>query len=98
MITPIYVQSKKILCDDNVTNKPADRYYSPHQTKGAVEFTLARLDDMLNWGRKCSIWPTTFGLACCAVEMMHMAAPRYDMDRQSKLNFLIIAFLIQFHS
>ena len=28
-----------------------------------------------------SIWPMTFGLACCAIEMMHMAAPRYDMDR-----------------
>lgn len=27
------------------------------------------------------MWPLTFGLACCAVEMMHMAAPRYDMDR-----------------
>ncbi|XP_023318181.1 NADH dehydrogenase [ubiquinone] iron-sulfur protein 7, mitochondrial-like [Trichogramma pretiosum] len=27
------------------------------------------------------MWPVTFGLACCAVEMMHMAAPRYDMDR-----------------
>lgn len=30
---------------------------------------------------KGSVWPLTFGLACCAVEMMHIAAPRYDMDR-----------------
>ncbi|XP_078217508.1 NADH dehydrogenase [ubiquinone] iron-sulfur protein 7, mitochondrial isoform X2 [Callithrix jacchus] len=33
------------------------------------------------WPEQSSLWPMTFGLACCAVEMMHMAAPRYDMDR-----------------
>lgn len=61
---------------------PAPRPYSPHQkANNLVEYSLARLDDLLNWGRKGSMWPLTFGLACCAVEMMHIAAPRYDMDR-----------------
>ena len=42
---------------------------------------MAKVDDLVNYMRKGSIWPMTFGLACCAVEMMHVAAPRYDMDR-----------------
>ncbi|XP_067824509.1 NADH dehydrogenase [ubiquinone] iron-sulfur protein 7, mitochondrial isoform X2 [Heptranchias perlo] len=45
------------------------------------EFVVTKLDELINWARRSSLWPMTFGLACCAVEMMHMAAPRYDMDR-----------------
>merc|ERR1712168_1324179 len=47
----------------------------------AAEFTVTKLDDVANYIRSSSLWPMTFGLACCAVEMMHFAAPRYDMDR-----------------
>lgn len=49
--------------------------------KDGVEFVVSKLDDVVNWARKGSMWPMTFGLACCAVEMMHTAASRYDMDR-----------------
>src|ERR1700749_178537 len=39
---------------------------------------LASVEKLVNWTRKSSLWPATFGLACCAIEMMTTGAPRYD--------------------
>ena len=42
---------------------------------------VTSLDWAINWGRQNSIWPMTFGLACCAIEMMAVGASRFDIDR-----------------
>src|SRR5260370_28503508 len=44
-------------------------------------FEVTTVDKLINWARTGSLWPVTFGLACCAVEMMHAGAARYDQDR-----------------
>ena len=41
----------------------------------------AQLEKVVNWARKNSVWPATFGLACCAIEMMMTVAPRHDLAR-----------------
>jgi NADH-quinone oxidoreductase subunit B len=44
-------------------------------------FALTTVDKAIQWARTGSLWPMAFGLACCAVEMMHAASSRYDLDR-----------------
>ena len=51
------------------------------QTEFRESIITTTLDNALNWARKNSLWPMTFGLACCAIEMMSMMASRYDAAR-----------------
>src|SRR6266568_5884997 len=52
--------------------------YGFEQQEGVI---LTTLDFAVNWVRKSSVWPVTFGLACCAIEMMSMGASRFDIAR-----------------
>jgi len=51
----------------------------PEELQGQIAITS--LDRIYNWGRKASVWPMMFGLACCAIEMITVAASRYDFSR-----------------
>jgi NADH-quinone oxidoreductase subunit B len=46
-----------------------------------ANFLTAQLDKLVNWARRSSLWPATFGLACCAIEMMSTTMPRHDLAR-----------------
>jgi len=52
-----------------------------NESSGFEGLIFAKLDQAVNWARKSSIWPMSFGLACCAIEMMSTAASRFDIAR-----------------
>ncbi len=60
-------------------NISAPKYDVPPEIQNQV--TVTSLDRIYNWGRRNSIWPMMFGLACCAIEMICTAASRYDLAR-----------------
>ena len=57
---------------------PARLTEDGHPAEGLI---LTKLDQAINWARKSSLWPLSFGLACCAIEMMSMGAARFDIAR-----------------
>ena len=46
-----------------------------------VDYIVTPINSIVSWARQGSFWPLTFGLACCAVEMMHATVSRYDFDK-----------------
>ena len=44
-------------------------------------YLITRLDEVINWARKNSLWPMPMGISCCAIEMMATASPRFDISR-----------------
>jgi NADH-quinone oxidoreductase subunit B len=52
-----------------------------HDKDGTPDIVTTTVEKAVNWARKGSLWPMTFGLACCAIEMIAAVSSRYDMDR-----------------
>ncbi len=61
--------------------QPTDRELDRLAEEASPFVRLAKVDDVLNLARANSLWGLTFGLACCAIEMMAAGAARYDLDR-----------------
>lgn len=57
------------------------KIFTFHNAYSELLYFRTTLDQVTNWARQSSLWPMTFGLACCALEMMHLSTPRYDQDR-----------------
>ncbi len=51
------------------------------ETQGEASWLVTRVDEVLNWGRKYSLWPMTFGTACCAIEFMGAVSSVFDLAR-----------------
>ena len=68
--------------DDKELMKDQDKFLNDEKSYAQNRgYVLSTLDNLVAWARKGSLWPMSFGLACCAVEMMQTAASRYDLDR-----------------
>jgi NADH-quinone oxidoreductase subunit B len=65
------------MTENKELNSPG--YEIPEEVARAVSITS--IDRLYNWGRRSSVWPMMFGLACCAIEMIATAASRYDLAR-----------------
>ena len=63
---------------EDIANLDKDASLAGISNKGYI---LTTVDDVINWSRTGSLYWMTFGLACCAVEMMHTSIPRYDLER-----------------
>jgi NADH-quinone oxidoreductase B subunit len=54
---------------------------NPETMNQGGDVIVTKLDDLMNWARLSSLWPLSFGIACCAIEMMGSMASTYDLDR-----------------
>ena len=68
--------------EKNVNTEPGDNFPGKVIPAGnGGNIVVGKLDDLINWGRKHSLWPLYFGTSCCAIEMMQTGAARHDWAR-----------------
>ena len=69
--------------DTSNINKSGTEYFLEQSSNkdGRAGIIFTKFSNLLTWARTGSLWPMTFGLACCGVEMMHSYMSRYDLDR-----------------
>jgi NADH-quinone oxidoreductase B subunit len=80
MISKEYIQKNEGV-QFTVSQKNYKKHLIYFNFKMMSDYILTPIYSLITWARKGSLWPVTFGLACCAVEMMHATVSRYDFDR-----------------
>jgi NADH-quinone oxidoreductase subunit B len=70
--------SQLLQLDPNLRRNPVQEFTTDDVEKSVL---LTTVDKAVNWAQANSVWPAIFGLACCAIEMMSVASPRYDIAR-----------------
>src|SRR5690606_5767631 len=83
---PVTSTSGARACSTGVRCRSSGRPCAPGWSMGLeqqleIPVLTTTVEKVVNWARKSAIWPVTFGLACCAIEMMSMSASRYDIAR-----------------
>jgi NADH-quinone oxidoreductase subunit B len=64
-----------------ISNTQTSRRRELHVKDGGFGILTTQVHKLINWGRSSSLWPVSFGLACCAIEMMSTSADRFDISR-----------------
>lgn len=77
-VKDIYIRNMKN--EDFKDNEYLEKYVRELRENG-VDIVIAKLNDLVNWGRSNSVWPLTFGTSCCAIEFMSLGAARFDFAR-----------------
>jgi len=84
-VAPVYSPSELDRSEGLAINRLREAAQAPFPDREVepvkAGILITSLDALLNWGRRYSVWPVSFGLACCAIEMMATAASRFDIAR-----------------